>query len=98
MATARSSVSTVRGTQPLHGFPSLGDGLRRLIDRALKGLLGIGRARSEQLANRLKAKQQSLKALQQCVVQITCDAGALGDALLQARVECPRDLTQPQSI
>jgi len=31
-------------------------------------------------------------------VQITCDAGALSDALLQAYVEYPRDLTQAQLI
>ena len=36
-----------RGPQPLHGFPSLGDGLRSLINRAPKDFLGVYRARIE---------------------------------------------------
>jgi hypothetical protein len=69
-----------------------------LINCASKDLLGLGGARSEQLANRLKAEQESLEALQQRVVQIARDAGALSDALLQACVECMRDLPQAQLI
>ena len=103
LAESRDGLSQVtaldrRGTQPLHGVPSLGNGLRRLIDRALKDLLGLGRTRSEQLASRLEQKQQSLKALQQRIVQIARDAGALSHALLEARIKTFRDLTQTQLI
>ncbi len=87
-----------RGTQPLHGLPSFRDGLRCPIDRACERLLGVGRPLREQLVNGLEPKQQSLKALQQRIVQVTRDARALGHALVQARVERPRDLTQAQLV
>ena|ERR1700683_145379 len=103
LAESRDGLSQVialdrRGAQSLHGLPSLGNGLRRLINRALKDPLGLGRTCWEVLANRLESEQQSLKALQQCVVQVTRDARALGHTLLEARVETFRDLMQAQLI
>jgi hypothetical protein len=52
----------------------------------------------EQLANRLKTEQQSLKALQQCIVQVTRDAGALFHALLEPPAYPIGDLADPQII
>jgi len=98
MAWAKSLLSTVEARKRLHGLPSLGDDLRRLINRAPKDLLGVGRARIEHRVSRLEAEQQTLNTLQQPVVQITSDAGAFSYALLQAYVEYARVLTQPKLI
>src|SRR5271166_4220684 len=87
-----------RGAQPLYGIPALGDRFRRLIDCASECFLGFVGARREQVISSLKMEQQPVKTLQQGVVQIPRDAGALVDALLQAHVELVSQLTEAESM
>ena len=39
-----------------------------------------------------RSAQESLK---QCVMQLLCDSGPLGEALFEAQVELPRDFAKP---
>src|SRR5690242_6872668 len=61
------------GTQPLYSVPSLGDRLIRPINRGLKCLPGLRRTPRKQVDASLKMEHQSLKALQQGIVQISRD-------------------------
>src|SRR5208282_3958407 len=82
----------------LYRIPTLSDRLRSLIDRTLQCLPGFLRAFRQQISCRLKAQQQSVKALQQRIVQIPGNAGPLVDALFQAHVELPRHLSEAESM
>jgi len=61
--------------QLLYGIPGLGDGPGGLIDSAIESLFGW--TLREEVGNRLKPEQQSMKTLKQSVVQFARDARAL---------------------
>jgi hypothetical protein len=75
------------GAQPLHSIPALGDRLGRLIDSALETLFGFDRALREQVSSSLKAEHQSMKALQQSIVQIPSDSCPFVDACFKPYCE-----------
>ena len=54
--------------------------------------------RGQQVARALKAEHQSLKTLQQRIVQFPRDARPLVDAFLQAQIEIVRDLPHTEPI
>src|SRR5579864_8828707 len=83
-------------TQPLYSVPTLGDRLIRPINRGLECFPGLRRTPREQVDASLKMEHQSLKALQQGIVQIPRNACALANALFQAHVELVRQLPHPQ--
>jgi len=74
-----------------HRFPPLDNGLVCSIQRALEFLDGFARPVRQQVANSLESEHQALKALQQRVMQLSCDSGPLIDALFQAYVKLLRD-------
>src|ERR1700687_5055907 len=78
------------GAQPLHSIPALCDRLSGLIDSALQCLPRFLRTLRQQVSRRLKTQQQSMKTLQQRIVQVPCDTCSLADAGFQAHVELPR--------
>src|SRR5712675_2125131 len=75
------------GSQLLDGIPTLGDRLSSLIYRALESLFRFARTLREQVRNGLKAKQDSVKTLQQRIVQVPRDSSPLADTLFHAHVE-----------
>src|SRR5271169_3047630 len=85
-------------TQSLNGIPAFGDRFSSLIDRAVESLFSFLRTRRKQLGNRLKTEQQSVKSLQQSIMQIPRDAGPLADALFQTHVELVRHLPEAEPI
>src|SRR5690349_12330233 len=85
-------------TQPLYSVPALGDRLIRPIKPDLKCFSGLRRTPREQVDASLKMEHQSLKALQQGVVQVSRDAGPLVHPLLHTNVELPRQLSEPKLI
>src|SRR6185369_13807694 len=85
-------------TQPLYSVPALGDRLIRPINRDLKCFPGLRRTPWEQIDASLKMEHQSLKALQQGIVQISRNAGPLANALFQAHVELVRQSTKAESM
>jgi len=87
-----------RGAQSLHGMASLGDGLRRLVDRAAERFLGRGRAPREHLVHSLETQQQSLEALQQRVVQLARDARPLTHARIERHVELAAQVSYAQEV
>src|SRR5262249_6182292 len=95
----RQVISHHRGrAQSLHCVSSLGDGLLSLIDCALQPLMSFVRAMWEQVRHSLKLQQDTLKTLEQSVVQVPRDASPLADPLFHTQVEYPRHLPQTQSI
>ena len=78
-----------RGPQSLHCVAALRDRLGRLIDGARKDLLRFGRTIRQKVERGLESQQQPVEALQQGVVQVACNARALGDT----RVQCHLELT-----
>src|SRR5246127_1275681 len=74
-------------TQPLYSVPALGDRLIRPINRGLKCFSGLRRTPREQVDASLKMEHQSLKALQQRIVQVSRDPCALAYTFLQPDVE-----------
>ena len=75
-----------RGAQPLQPIPALGDRLPGLLDGRFQRLPGFGGAIRQRERHRVKLQQHSLKTLQQRIVQIARDAGALAAALFQTHV------------
>jgi hypothetical protein len=63
----------------LYRIAAFGDRLSCLIDPAIQALFGFGDIRtiSQQISCRLKEEQNSLKTLQQCVMQFAGYARAL---------------------
>src|SRR6202167_5389822 len=86
------------GAQPLHSIPALGDRLGRLIDSALESLFSFDRALREQVRSSLKAEYQSMKALQQSIVQIPSDSCPFVDACFQPYRELVLQLLNTESI
>src|SRR6266849_7974440 len=80
--------------QALHSVPALCDCLVAPIESCVEDLKCFRGALREQIADRLKAEHQSLKTLQECVMQLASDAGAFADALFQAQFEVSGNLTQ----
>jgi hypothetical protein len=74
-------------TQPLYSVPPLGDRLICPITRGLKYFPGLRRTPREQVDASLKMKHQSLKALQQGIVQVSRNPCALAYTFLQPDVE-----------
>src|SRR5580698_4822695 len=77
-----------RRTQALDGIAALLYRPTGLIDALIEKIPRPGIVR-EHVGNRGKLQQDALKALQQRVVQVARDAGALVDALLHAEIELP---------
>src|SRR5271166_1255227 len=74
-------------TQSLHRIPPLGDRIGSLFDRGSQPLFRFHWPVWQQLENSLESQQQTLEALQQCIVKLPRDPGALGDARLQGDFE-----------
>ena len=72
-----------RRAQALDRVPAFGDRLRRVINRTIQFLFGLGRALRQQVRRGLELQQQSVEALQQRVVQLARDARALVDACVE---------------
>ena len=87
-----------RRPQALHRVPAFGDRLRRLLNRTIQFLFRLCRALRQQVRHRLESQQQTMKALEQRVVQLAGDAGALADARLERHVECVLHLTHPELV
>src|SRR6266850_2538215 len=77
-----SSSTRTRGTKPL----SLQSDVERLH--------GFARSPGKQVAHRLQAEHQSLKALQQRIMEFASDARPLTYALFQAHIELDSKLMQ----
>jgi len=75
--------------QFLDSIPALGDRLGSAIDGNFEGLLSLDGSFGEHVVNGLKAKHQSMKTLQQGIVQLPRDAGSFGETLLKAEVQLP---------
>ena len=86
-----------RGAQVLDGVASLTDRLVSDLHSRVQDLLGIARTFAEQLPNCLQSEHQTLEALQQGVVQLSCDPGALVDTVFQAQLEPPANLADAQA-
>ena len=84
------------GAQVVHRGPALRDGLIRAVEGLLEFNLRL--ALRKQVVHHLKTQHQALKALQQRVMQIARDAGALTDAFVHAHVEFARDLMEPVPV
>ena len=80
----------------LHRIPAFDDRLCSLHNPAVEVLLRLDGAVGPQLRGYLKPWQQSLKTLQECVVQVPREAGALTDAFFEKHVELRRQLPHPQ--
>src|SRR5437773_9473111 len=76
-----------RLAQVLYGVPAFGDRFTGLIDRAIESFLSFCRTFREQVRNGLEPEKQSVKALQQRVVQVPRDACPFADARFEAHVE-----------
>ena len=59
-----------RRAQALDRVPAFGDRLRRVFNRTIQLLFGLGRALRQQVRRGLELQQQSVEALQQRVVQL----------------------------
>jgi len=70
--------------------------LRGLIDSAIESLFGFGRTLREQVRNRLKTEQQSVKALQQSVVQFPRHARALRKAFFKPHIQLLGQYKHPE--
>ena len=82
----------------MYSIPAFRDCLRRQIESALESLPRFGRSAREQVVSCLKAEHESVKSLQQRIVQVSSDASALADAFFQAQIELPCDLMDPDSV
>ena len=83
-------------TQTLNGIPALGERFLGFVDRLVQRLLGFSRVSGHQVAGRLKLEHQSVKRLQQSIVQISRDAGALIHLRFQPYLELM--LYLPQAV
>jgi ParB-like chromosome segregation protein Spo0J len=82
----------------LYRIPAFGDRLSSLIDRGIEllfRLLGTGR---KQAGSGLQVEQQSMKTLQQRIVQVPRDSRPLADTLFQSYVELSRQSMESQLI
>jgi hypothetical protein len=70
--------------------------LRGLIDSAIESLFGFGRTLREQVRNRLKTEQQSVKTLQQSVVQFPRDARALREPFFKPGIQLTGQREHPE--
>jgi hypothetical protein len=86
------------GAQPLHGIATFIDSSNRAIDRATQVMLGLRGTRRQKFVRHLKAQHQSLKALQQSVMQVPRDARPLADPLFKAHVVLSGQPPQPKLI
>lgn len=82
----------------MNRIPALGDCARRHVDRVIESFPGFFGAPGKKVASGLHDNQGTLKTLQQRVVQLASDAGALADALFQARVEFLLDLIEAVAV
>ena len=78
----------------MHGIPALGDHLIRASEGLLEFLLWF--SRRKQIIYYLESEHQPLKTLQQRVMQIAGEAGALGDTFLESQVKLPSHALHPQ--
>src|ERR1019366_9401658 len=83
-----------RIAQSLHRIPAFGDRLSRLVDRAAQLFFGLHRAVWQQLENGLEPQQQTVKALQQSVMQLERNACALVDTRVQRHLELMTQLLE----
>src|SRR5262249_18837096 len=74
------------------------DGADRTIYRNLYVPLGFGRASRQKLVHNLETQHQSLKGLQQSVVQFSRDTSALALARLEVGLKLPVQLAHPQEV
>ena len=81
-----------RRAQALHGVAAFGDRLRRVINRTIQFLFGLGRALRQQVRRGLELQQQAVEALQQRVVQLPRDARPLVDAFVEPSLVIARDV------
>src|ERR1700678_4303780 len=86
------------GAQVLHCIPSLGEGLITLVENTVECSLRFLRTLRQHVLRRLQVEQQSLKTLQQGVVQFAGNTGALAQAFLNPHIKLPGDLVKPQAI
>src|SRR4029434_2544030 len=82
-----------RRPQPLHGITAFRNRRSRLIECALQSLPGFLWAFGKYLQDRLEPEQQSLKTLQQSVVQFARNACALTHPRFEGHIELVGELT-----
>ena len=68
--------------------------MRSLINRAREALFGFFRTLRKQIRSSLKSQQQSVKTLQQRIVQFPRDARPFTNALFQTQIELDSKLMQ----
>src|SRR5580698_1139122 len=87
-----------RGSQALYRIPSLCDRLTCLLDGTVKGHFGLVRTCWQKMRRCLKAEQQPVKALQERVMQVPCDARPLVDSCVQCDAQLMAQLLKPKLI
>jgi hypothetical protein len=96
---AREVVCLKRGiAQTLYRIAAFGDRRRCLLDCAVELLLRFRGPFAQQLGDGLQAQQQAVKALQQSVVEIPCNACALAHTCVKRQLEVMAQLRDPPVI
>ena len=98
MASARSLRSTVEVAQSLHLIPCFGDCAGGLVRLHCRVSLSPRSAAPVAVRNRLEPEQQSMKALQQSVVQVPGNSCSLADSRLQRHLEIMMQLPDSQLV
>src|SRR5262245_12250130 len=95
----RQFVAHDRGrSQVLNRVTAFDDRLIRSVESSVECLEGLRRVRGQQVTRALKAKHQSLKTLEQRIVQFACDSRPLVDPLVEPQVEGMCDLPESELI
>ena len=87
-----------RRPQALHRVAALGDRLRRMFNRDIQFVFRVCRAFREQVRCGLESQQQTMKALEQRVVELPRNTCALADARLERERERVLHLTHPELV
>ena len=86
----------VEQSQALHGVASVRGGPHSLLQRCLESLLGLPGLLGKESQRSVEQEQDSLKILQQRVVEVTRDAGSLGDTRVQCHLQLSSQLPETQ--
>jgi len=95
--TRQITVVSGRGAQVLDSVASLSDRLVSYLHGRVQELRGIASAFGQQFPNGLQSEHQTLKSLQQGVVQLPGDPGPLVESFFHALLQPPPYLADPQA-